>query len=190
MRRKEAVELARTTYFLPEEAIVVEIGSFLGCSTVLLGGARKLRQSGKVHCIDPFDASGDSYSVPVYRDIAGSLPISLRARFEENIRLAGLTDWVEVHQGKASEIARQWKAPIDLLFMDGDQSDRGAREDYEHWSGFLKAGGILAIHHSAPGFYAPDHGGSRLLVENVVHPPLYAEIRCIGTTTFARRMQA
>jgi MMP 1-O-methyltransferase len=188
-RGEEAVELAQTSYSLPENAIVVEIGSFLGCSTVLFAGARKLRQSGKVHCIDPFDASGDAYSVPVYSDIASSQPGSLRARFDDNIRQADLGDFVEVHQGRDEEFAAGWQAPIDLLFLDGDQSERGARETYDRWFHFLKIGGIIAVHNSGPREYAPDHGGSRRLVENVIRPPQYREIRCVRSTTFARKMQ-
>ena len=69
-RGAEAVALARHAYALPRGATVVEVGSFLGCSTVLLAGARKLRGSGRVHAVDPFDASGDAYSVPYYRAIA------------------------------------------------------------------------------------------------------------------------
>ena len=137
-----------------------------------------------------FDASGDSFSVPIYRYIADSLVHSVREHFDANIRMAGLTDWVEVHQGNASEIAREWTSPIELLFMDGDHSDRGAQETYEGWSRYLKIGGTIAVHNSAPGHYAPDHGGSRRLVEHAICPPQYSEIRRVGSTTFARKMQA
>lgn len=190
MRGNEAVALARTCYELQENSIVVEIGSFLGCSTVLLGGARKLRNSGKVHTIDPFDASGDAFSVPVYRGIAGSLRGSLRNRFEENIRLAGLTEWVEVHQGLDIEIARDWNTPIDLLLMDGDQSVRGAEETYRCWSGHLKLGGVLAVHNSGPlADNTPEHGGLKRLVEQFIRPPQYSEIRLVASLTFARKME-
>ena len=64
-RGTEAVALARASESLPNGAVIVEIGAFLGCSAVLLAGARKLRGSGKVPCIDPFDASGDAISVPI-----------------------------------------------------------------------------------------------------------------------------
>lgn len=55
---------------------------------------------------DPFDCSGDDFSVPHYRRLltkAGGWP--LPAHFERNIRCAGLEDWIEVHQGRAEEIA-------------------------------------------------------------------------------------
>ena len=62
-RDAEAVALAKLAYRLPRNAVIVEIGSFLGSGAVLLAGARKLRGSGRVHCVDPFNGSGDSYSV-------------------------------------------------------------------------------------------------------------------------------
>jgi hypothetical protein len=58
----------------------VEVGCFLGSSKVLLAGARRLKDSGQVHAIDPFDASGDAFSESHYRRVAG-LRCSLRRRF-------------------------------------------------------------------------------------------------------------
>jgi predicted O-methyltransferase YrrM len=185
-RNDEARELARISLSLGPGAIIVEVGSFLGSGTILLAGPRKIRGSGKVHAVDPFDCSGDSYSVPVYRDIlAGSGGGSLRDYFNNHILHAGLCDWVEVHQGHACEIATTWGTPVDLLFLDGDQSPAGAREAYESWSPFLKTGGVIALHNSDPGNYRPDHDGHRRLVEEEIAPPKYANIYIVNYTTFA-----
>lgn len=81
-RGAEAVALARASQSLAEGAVVVEIGSLLGSFAVLLADARKLRGSGKVHCIDPFDASGDAFSEPIYQAIHNSLTGSLRLCFD------------------------------------------------------------------------------------------------------------
>lgn len=140
---------------------------------MLLAGARKAAGSGKLHCIDPFDASGDAFSVPVYQSIAGSLGTSLQQRFEDNIRRAGLSDWVEVHQGTAQAIARTWRTPVDMLFLDGDQSPYGVRLAYESWAPFLKRGGIIAVHNSSDHAYAETHDGHRRLVVKTIHPPEY-----------------
>ena len=186
-RGAEAVALAQLSYSLPDDAIVVENGCFLGCSTVLLAGARKLRGSGRVHCVDPFDASGDSFSVPIYRSISESLGGSLRECFEENMRWAGLSDWVEVHQGLGHEVAATWTETIDLLFLDGDQSYDAVQATYRSWSPFIKPGGIIAVHNSAPGEYEEGHDGSMRLAAEVIRPPQYEEVRCTGITTFARK---
>ena len=172
----------------PNILVVVEIGSFLGKSAIMLAGARKARGSGRVHCIDPFDLSGDAFSVPAYHAIADTDARPLRARFQANIARAGLTDWVVVHEGTAATVAAAWTEPIDMLFFDGDQSPEGARLAYEAWEPFLKVGGLIALHNSNDRSYAPGHDGNRLLATGFVRPPRYDEIRCIESTTFARKV--
>jgi predicted O-methyltransferase YrrM len=187
-RGEEAQTLAVISYSLPEGAVVVEIGSFLGSGTMLLAGPRKVRGSGKVHCVDPFDCSGDAFSVPVYQKLlAGVGGGSLRQRVEENIARVGLANWVEVHQGRADEMAAAWTSPVDLLVLDGDQSRRGARAAYESWLPFLKPGGVIAVHNTEPRVYAPDHDGNRRLALEEILPPRFSDVRLIGATTFARK---
>jgi hypothetical protein len=187
-RNEDAEELARASFSLGSHPIIVEIGAFLGCCTVLLAGARCVQGSGKVHSVDPFDCSGDAFSVPHYRDIVASLGCgSLRDHFEANIRRAGLIDWVQVHDGRAAEVAANWDLPIDLLLLDGDQSPRGAREAFESWAPFLKPGGIIVLRNTRPREYAEGHDGHRRLVLEEIFPPRFTEVRLVGATTFARK---
>ena len=187
---EEARELARISFLLPAGSNIVEIGCFLGASTILLAGARPLRQSGVVHCVDPFDCSGDLFSIPYYqRILAESGGGSLREHFERNIRKAGVDPWVQIHQGRAAEVARNWTAPIDLLFLDGDQSRAGAREAYDAWAGFLKPGGVIALHNSRPENQTLDHDGNRCLAEEKIRAPNYRDTRLICSTTFAIKRQ-
>lgn len=187
-RNDEARELLRVSYSLSAGAVIVEIGSFLGAGAILLAGPRRLRGSGVVYCVDPFDGTGNSFSVPHYRrileEIGGG---SLRDHFEKNIRDAGLEDWVRIQQGRAKEAARAWTKPIDLLFLDGDQSRTGVRETYDSWAEFLKIGGTIAVHNSEPGDHAPDHDGHRCIVQEEIKPPRYSDIRLVDSTTFAIR---
>jgi predicted O-methyltransferase YrrM len=188
-RGGEARALMEAGLELPEGAQVVEIGSFLGCGSILLAGARKLAGSGKLHCIDTFDASGDPPSVPHYHAIwlaFGARP--LREVFEENIADAGLADWVEIHAGDAAEIGETWSTPIDLLFLDGDQSPAGARAAYDAFELWLKPGGVIALHNSVEREYEAEHDGHYLLARAELHPPRFGEIRIIGSTTFARKL--
>src|SRR5215468_6466626 len=68
-RGEEARELLWISYSLAAGAIIVEIGSFFGSGTILLAGPRRICGSGLVHCVDPFDCTGDSFSVPHYQRI-------------------------------------------------------------------------------------------------------------------------
>jgi predicted O-methyltransferase YrrM len=187
-RGEEAIELINCSFRLRNDAVIVEIGSFLGSSAVLLAAARQLRGSGKVHCIDPFDCSGDAFSIPYYqRILAAAGGGQLRDHFERFIQKAGLRSWVEVHQGTARAIAANWKMPIDMLYLDGDQSRSGAREAYDSWSQFLKNGGTIAVHNTDPANHTEGHDGHRYLAETQICSPFYSNIRRIRATTFARK---
>jgi predicted O-methyltransferase YrrM len=187
-RGEEADALAEVAQSLEGDAVIVEIGSFFGSSTVFLAGARKLKGAGKVHCIDPFDGSGDSYSVPHYDAIIMAFgALSPREHFDRHVSAAGVSDWVEVHQGFAEEIATEWTTPIDLLILDGDQSPAGARAAYEGYSPWLKPGGVIALHNSSPREYTLEHDGHYLIAREEIHPPGYVERHLIGSITFARK---
>jgi predicted O-methyltransferase YrrM len=187
MLEEESVALAEACYNLPDDAVILEIGSFVGKSAVLLAGARKLRGSGKVHCVDPFDASGDDFSVPFYQRVARRRQISLLAWFHENMRRCEVSDWVTAYKGGALDIAPTWNTPLDLLFLDGDQSPEGARATYEAYAPFLKPGGVIALHNTAPRDYDPGHDGNRRVVLETIREPEYVEIRQVQGITFAHK---
>ncbi|MEY2518423.1 MAG: 1-O-methyltransferase [Verrucomicrobiota bacterium] len=190
LRGEGALEMARVVSSLPDNCVVVEIGCFLGSASILLAGVRRVRGSGKVHCVDPFDCTGDQLSAPIYSQLLTEQgEKSPRQCFDENIRAASLTNWIEVHEGRAEEVVKTWVAAIDLLFLDGDQSPNGARRAYDDWSPFIKTGGIIAIHNSADREYAADHDGSRLLALEELCPPRYSDVRLCGATHFAKKLK-
>ena len=188
VRGPEAEALIRVAYELPDHAIVVEIGSFLGSGSILLAGARKLRRTGKVHCIDPFDGSGDSVSVLEYtRILAGYTNSPQIQAFRDNMRHAGLANWINVHEGKAEQIGTTWGVPIDMIFMDGDQSPEGVSNAFESWGPWLKPNGILALHNSNPREYAHGHDGHFRLRERLLAGSDYSLSEEVGTTSFFRK---
>ncbi len=173
---------------IPGAPIIVQIGTFFGSAAVLLAGARKIKGAGKLYCVDPFDCSGDDFSVPYYQQLlAAAGSGSLRDHFEHNIRRAGLDAWVEVLQGRAEDFAPLWSTPIDMLALGGDQSPAGARAAYECWAPFLRPGGTIAVHNSAPGPRPEGHSGNRRIAVEEIVAPAYADISLVVATTFARR---
>jgi len=173
---------------LPDDAIIVEIGAFLGSGSILLAGARKLRRSGRVHCVDPFDASGDAFSVPHYQGILtdyGNTPqIQI---FRNNLLRAGLSNWFTAHQGPAEKIGLAWNIPVDMVFMDGDQSPEGVRSAWEVWAPWLKSNGVLALHNSNSREYAPGHDGDFRLRQNLLTGSDYVLMAETGSTSIFRK---
>ena len=183
---EEAAAVYGASYSRPDNAVIVEVGAFLGRSSILLAGARKLRGSGRVHCIDPFDCSGDTASVPVYEQILSDIGgDDLRSHFEQNLRAADVQEWVEIHQQHAAAAAAAWTLSVDLLLLDGDQSPEGARAAFDAFLPHLKSGGILIMGNSTPRNYAPTHDGNWLIASTRVVYPSFIDPRRVGTATIA-----
>ncbi len=186
--RDELTYKADITHQLPGNAVIVEIGCFLGRSTVVMAGVRKLVGNGIIHVIDPFDGSGDAFSVPFYKLITNKIDQPILDEFRNHIQNAELQDFVEVHKGTAESVITNWQEPIDMLILDGDQSPKGARSAYDLWSPFLKAGGYLCLHNSGDRLYLPGHDGHRRLLLEEVKEPVYTDIHTENKTSFARKL--
>ena len=185
---EEARALLEVAMGLPAGAVIVEVGVFMGRSTLLLAHSRRACGGGRVHAIDAFDGSGDEFSVPHYAELlAASGRPDLLSAFLAGMATYGVEPWVEVHEGEASEIGLAWREPVDLLMLDADQSVIGARRTYEAWAPALRPGGVLVLSNTADREYAADHDGYHRVGRESVVAPAYAEVRRVGGLTFARR---
>jgi hypothetical protein len=183
---EDAMQVALASLGLPDGATIVEVGVFMGRCTVLLAGPRRLRGSGKVHCIDRFDCSGDAFSVPHYMaELEAAGVDDLEDLFLKNMARLGLESWVDIHKGSARDAAADWSQPIDLLLLDGDQSPAGAREAYEAWMPFLKKGGTIVLRNTRDREYNEGHDGHRRLAVQELVTPKFSAVRQVGATTFA-----
>ena len=126
---RESRQLLAAALELPDEPVIVEVGAFMGRSSLLLAHACKKKHGGTLHCVDPFDCSGDDFSVPHYQALLSqSGERDLLDLYKANLKRHRLEHWVKIHQGRDYEVARQWQLPIDLLFLDADQSPKGAMQ--------------------------------------------------------------
>jgi hypothetical protein len=50
------------------------------------------------------------------------------------------------HVADSQDVGRRWELPIDLLFIDGDHSEDGTREDWARFSPHVQVGGHVAFH--------------------------------------------
>jgi predicted O-methyltransferase YrrM len=113
-------------------ATVVEIGSHQGRSTIILGHAART-VGARVVAVDAF-VDGKLFGGAATRD-----------RFEANIRVAGLTDIVELVVGYSTVLRQSWTRPFDLLYIDG-KHDYWTYADDLRWSAHLPDGGEILVH--------------------------------------------
>jgi MMP 1-O-methyltransferase len=186
---EESMALATVAYELPAYPTIVEVGVFMGRGTILLAGSRRLRGNGSVHSVDPFDCSGDAYSTPHYERLLNEYGVpSLEDVFRIHLKRFALENVVEVQKGTSAQIAADWRQPIDLLLLDGDQSPQGAKEAFESWVRFVKPGGTVVLGNSGERDYAPTHDGNYLLAKERFRPPEFSNIRCVMYATFASKV--
>lgn len=114
-----------------EKGAVTEIGSFVGRSTIALAAAQKQKNGNKIFAIDPL----------------------LHSNFYANIKKAGLKDWVDFINDYSYNVAKHWEKPIELLFIDGNHSYFGVKEDISAWSSFVVEGGYIVLHDYATPYY-------------------------------------
>jgi len=126
---------------LPDEGVVLEIGSYKGLATTALAfGA--LHGGGRlpVHTVDPH--TGDRMEL----ESEGVAEISSLEEFRRNLRWAGIEELVEAHVMKSTELAARWTGePLRLLFVDGWHSYEAVRADLDDWLPLLAPSGAVVI---------------------------------------------
>lgn len=132
---------------------ILEVGSYMGRSTCWLALGAKHAHREKVTAVDHFKGSPEHQSGRECESLALVEEGTTFNRFMENLRTAGVQDYVEPIIASSEEAVRNWNKPIRLLFIDGDHSYEASRRDYELWSPFVVPGGYICFHDigNAPG---------------------------------------
>ncbi|BAH74390.1 class I SAM-dependent methyltransferase [Solidesulfovibrio magneticus] len=130
----------------PGQGSIVEIGSFAGRSTSYLACGSKRARREKVVAVDHFEGSPEHRRDGAFETSLLPKGGSLYETFRENLRKAGLDDWVHIMRAGSREAVKGWNRPIRLLFIDGDHSFEASQHDYEAWSPWLAQDGLAAFH--------------------------------------------
>ena len=159
----------------PGRGLIVEIGSFKGKSTVTLASLAQHYGFGPVVSIDPHTAPS------VTDPLLGSQGSSYES-FLASLRGAGMEQQVEVHRSVSREVALEWSRPIRLLWIDGDHTYAGAKEDFDLFSPYLTEGAIVAFHDTLFAFEGP----IRVFVEDVLRSDRFGPAAFFHTVGWAQ----
>lgn len=128
---------------LPNEAVIVEIGSYKGRSTVAMSYAC-IGTNRKIYCIDTWDGNDTDFSDRNFFDL-----------WQENVEKNGLFQYVVPLRGYSHQILSQWEEltggkAIDFIFIDGSHQFLDVLKDYELSLPLVKEGGWIAFHDVVP----------------------------------------
>jgi predicted O-methyltransferase YrrM len=146
---------------------IVEIGSYKGKSTWYL--AQGLADAGSPHKVVSIDPHED--------------PAQREAYFA-NLERHGLLARVEPVVDYSHDVAQRFDRKVGMLWIDGDHSYAGVREDFDDWFPRLEVGGWYAMHDTVNAWYGP----TRLARELLGHRDDLARIGVVWLVLFAQKV--
>ena len=164
------------TFAAPAERAlrVVEIGSYMGRSTIAAGLALRARGAGSVVSIDPHAPTGKASYAAEHGDR------ETFAEFEANVARAGVAGFVIPVRATSEQARAEYDGvPIDVLFIDGSHDEDDVRFDTEAWLPLLAARAVAAYNDP----FAP---GVNRVIREALRSPHFAisSVRHVNNTLF------
>jgi MMP 1-O-methyltransferase len=189
MPAAEGLALYRTASDYAGVGPIAEIGTYCGKSTIYLAAAaseaRQLVVTVDHHRGSEEIQPGWEFHDPELVDPATGRMDSLPF-FRAALAAAGLEDRVVAVIGNSGDVARLWRTPLGMLFIDGGHSEDNVVADYEGWAPWLAVGGALAFHDVFPD---PADGGQApyLVYRRALASGAFTEVSVTGSLRVLER---
>ncbi len=145
---------------LPDDAVILEIGSHRGDATVPLGlpcvGTHR-----RLYCID----------------IRLDAP-HVQADWKKNVAMCGLEPYVTEIVGDSAIILKTWKEYLDFVFIDGSHEYDAVLADFNLVLPWVKSGGQIALHDICPSWLGPSRVWNEVANKRLVSHEQAATIMC------------
>jgi predicted O-methyltransferase YrrM len=139
--------------------LVVEIGCFIGFSTLHFAHALKELGFGRIISIDAFDWEVDAGKGMQNRQIVAE-------DFRKKADLESVITYIKGYSTEVyAQISGQIKNKIDLLYIDGDHSVKGVFADFNTYYNDVRLGGYLILHDIYPSMCGVE--GPRVLIDQL-----------------------
>jgi predicted O-methyltransferase YrrM len=160
---------------------IVEIGSWLGKSTVFLAKGCQISGMGRVFAIDTFKGNPGKesmYSAPL------KFGESIYTRFRNNVKKAGLEGYVKSFRMTSISARKKLKTKARLIYIDARHDYLYVSQDISLWSELLVPGGFIIFDD-----YSPDFPGVvRAVKESIIDSGLYKPLFLIDSTYVAQKI--
>jgi predicted O-methyltransferase YrrM len=188
----EGLALYRTAAAYAARGPVVEIGTYCGKSTIYLAAAARDADQ-MVITVDHHHGSEENQAGWEYHDTTlvdeRTGRLDTLPHFRATLADAGLESQVIAVVGRSAQVARLWRTPLGMLFIDGGHTDAAAQADYANWSPWVTRGGALAIHDVFPD---PADGGQApyRIYQRALGSGEFAEVAVHGSLRVLERTTA
>lgn len=174
----EILHLAWLASQVPMGGSIVEIGSYKGRSTCVLGCGLKYADNpfATIHAVDLWLRGGTEHKRYHSEETWDA--------FCKQISEMGLKKVVKPVMMDSIQASKRRRRPIHLLFIDADHRYRHVSQDFMAWAGFIPSGGRIAFH---------DYGGKftgvqRTVEKKVIPSKKYTDFQVHGRIWSATRV--
>jgi MMP 1-O-methyltransferase len=181
---------AAVGYLRDGVGVGVEIGTYCGKSTLMLGAAAQ-QTGGVLYTVDHHHGSEEHQPGWEYHDTSLVDPVSglfdTLPSLRRALDSADLYEHVVAVVGKSFVVARGWRTPLRLLFIDGGHTEEAAQRDFDGWARWVDVGGALVIHDVFPD---PDEGGQAPfhIYQRALSTGAFREVSAIGSMRVLERV--
>jgi predicted O-methyltransferase YrrM len=175
LTEKEARFLGLLAACVPAKGTIVEIGSYMGRSTVMLAKVASHYGGGPVVAIDPHNS-------PILLDHQSNQTASSYQDFLDSIQSAGVAAHVEPHAEYSTAVTKSWNRPIRFLWIDGDHTYEGAKSDLDGFFPHVVHQGVVAFHDALSNFPGP----IRVFVEDVLRSDRFGPAGFVQSIAWAQ----
>lgn len=159
MDEQEAKRLYSIALSAAEHGPILEIGSYCGKSSYIIGSACKQKKS-ILFSIDHHKGSEEHQLDEEYFDLhlydKNLSRVNTFPCFQETLFRTGLENTVVPIVTDSSTAGKMWKTPVSMLLIDGGHSFDAVYNDFLTWAWHIKSNGFLVIHDL---FKEPEKGG-------------------------------
>lgn len=121
---------------------IVEIGSWLGKSTVHLAKGCQVANNGIVHAVDTFKGN-------VGKESLYTAPLAetetILSRFKKNVKLAKVAKYIKIYPMTSAEAQKMIRKKIRMVFIDGCHEYEFVTKDIQIWAKKLQKGGLIVL---------------------------------------------
>lgn len=145
LTQKEQKLLYALAKEVPKGKAIVELGAWMGKSTIMLAAGSMAGSRVPVYAVDYFTVThtvGHEYKPYLPGDTKDYLSI-----FMANIHSAGLSSIVHPIKCSSTKAAEKWEGPQPhLIFIDGDHGYHAVRSDFLAWLDHCSPGALVVFH--------------------------------------------
>jgi MMP 1-O-methyltransferase len=185
----EGIALYETAAQYAHVGPIAEIGTYCGKSTIYLAAAAS--EAGQlVVTVDHHRGSEEIQPGWEHHDPEVVDPVTGRMDtlpfFRATLTGTGLEPHVIAVVGRSRDVARIWRTPLGMLFIDGGHSEEHVVADYEGWAPWVAAGGALAFHDV---FADPADGGQApfRVYQRALRSGAFKEVKVAGSLHVLQR---